>query len=376
MSATGADFVVIGAGIAGASAAAELAAEARVILLEAEAQPGYHTTGRSAAMFAPSYGPGPVRALTRASEGFYNAPPEGFAEHPVLSPRDTLFVAREDQLGALDALETELGAAAGLERLGPEALVRHQPLLRPGYAAAGLIDRSGADIDVAALHQGYLRQLRQRGGTLVTGARVTGLTRQGGCWQVETGKGALEAPVVVNAAGAWADELGALAGAEPIGLEPRRRTAMIVAAPAGLATDPLPLTVCAEESFYLKPDAGRLLISPANEDPEPPGDSQPDELDMAICVDRITRAFALEVRRIESRWAGLRSFVADKVPVAGFSERAEGFFWLAGQGGYGIQTAPALARVAAALALGQPVPADIAAEGLDAAALSPARLGG
>lgn len=367
------DIIVIGAGIAGASVAAELAKEARVLLLEMESQPGYHTTGRSAAIFAPNYGPAPIRALTRASEAFFSSPPEGFAENALLSPRLVLMVARDDQSGVLDALIAEVADESIVERLDADEVKSVQPLLRSGYACGGMLDRGGKDIDVNSLHQGFLRTFSGLDGALANRAAVTSLARSEGLWSVETAAGTFEAATVVNAAGAWADEVGALAGAEIIGLTPKRRTALIVAAPDGVEADSLPLTVDIEEEFYLKPDAGRLLISPADETPSPACDAQPEELDVAICVDRIMTAFDVSVRRIENKWAGLRSFVKDKAPVAGFSAKVDGFFWLAGQGGYGIQTAPALARFAAALILSKSVPQDILDEGLDPASIAPDR---
>ena len=358
------DIVVIGAGIAGASVAAELAASARVLLCEMEDRPGYHTTGRSAAVFAPNYGPPPIQALTRASEPAFLSKDGGT---PLLTPREVLFVASDAQLGALD----EAQAALGLERLDAEAARRQHPLLRADYVAGALRDQGSSDIDVNALHQGYLRQFAARGGTLTTKAEVTGLVRDG-TWRIETKAGTFQAPIVVNAAGAWADTVGQTAGAEPIGLVPKRRAAMLVEAPSGM--DHCPMVVDIDEQFYLKPDAGRLLISPANEDPDMPSDVQPTEMDIALCIDRIQTAFDLPIRRIESRWAGLRSFVADKCPVVGYSERAEGLFWLAGQGGYGIQTAPALSQLAAAMVLGNALPEPILAEGLAPEDLAVGRL--
>ncbi|WP_121063470.1 NAD(P)/FAD-dependent oxidoreductase [Chachezhania antarctica] len=368
------DFIVIGAGMAGASVAAELSRMGTVRMLEMEAQPGYHSTGRSAALYEPNYGPPAIRALTRASGPFFRDPPAGFADVPLVTPRNMMVIARSDQLDALEAQITEAAAHGPVERLNAAEARAEMPLLREGYAAAAMLDRVGADIDVDALLQGFLRAFRARGGTVETKAPVTAMTRQDGVWTVETPKGRFRAPVVINAAGAWADHIGALAGAERIGLQPKRRTALTIAAPEGMEIDAWPMVVDAVEDFYLKPDAGRLLISPANADPVEPQDVQPEELDIAICIDHIERAFDLSVRRIESRWAGLRSFVADGTPVVGLSGKADGFLWLAGQGGYGIQTAPALSRFAAALATGAPTPEDIAAQGLSPDDLSPLRL--
>lgn len=370
------DFIVIGAGIAGASVAAELQREASVLVLEMEPRPGYHTTGRSAAVFAEAYGPPPIRALTRASYDFFMNPPDGFAQSPLLAERGALFVATASQLPALEDMYRELSAEQPVELLDAAAVRALNPLVRDGYAAGGLFDPRSMDIDVNALHQGYLRAFRAAGGTLATNAKVVGLSRADGRWRVDAGGKRYAAPVVINAAGAWAEELGRMAGAIATGLTPKRRTALIVAAPPGFDCARWPLTIDAEEQFYLKPDAGRLLVSPANEDPELPCDAQPDEMDIALCIDRIETAFDIAIRRIEHKWAGLRSFVADKAPACGFDSQAEGFFWLAGQGGYGIQSAPALSRAAAALAVGRPVPADILAQGLDLATISPRRLTG
>ncbi|WP_299391455.1 FAD-binding oxidoreductase [Pelagibius sp.] len=366
------DFLVVGAGIAGASAAYELAAGGSAIVLEREEAPGYHTTGRSAAQFLESYGNDVIRAITRASRAFYDAPPEGFAGHALLSPRPSVYLAREDQLDDLADFQKDAGAdTAALTAAEVAELV---PVVRPGYAAAGLIEESASDIDVHALHQGYLKGLRRRGGQVVTRAEVTAARRTGGLWQVETAQGTFAAPVLVNAAGAWADTLGRLAGAEPIGLQPKRRTAITFDGPEGSDCRAWPLVADIAESFYFKPESGRLLASPGDETPMEPCDVQPEELDIAVTVDRIERATTLKVRRIAHKWAGLRSFVADKSLVIGFDEAVEGLFWLAGQGGYGIQTAPAAARCAAALATGTDLPDDVAKLGLTAEAIAPARL--
>ncbi len=364
-------IVVVGGGIAGASIAAELVGAGQdVLLLERESQPGYHTTGRSAALFTPTYGPPVIRALTRASAAALNAPATESRPHPLLRPRDVLFIAREGQAASLAAMREEMGDA--LSPMPVADAARRLPLLRPGYLAGALLDRAAADIDVDALHRQYLRALTARGEARMK-AEVIGLTRDGQGWRITTPQGEIRAEMIVNAAGAWADTVAAMAGIAQIGLRPKRRTALLVAPPPGVSVDDWPMAVDIDEDFYLRPDAGKLLLSPADETPSPPCDAQPDEMDVAICIDRIQTAFDLPVRRIEHKWAGLRSFVADKAPVAGFAPEASGFFWLAGQGGYGIQTAPALARVAAALALGQPIPGEIADQGVTAAALSPRR---
>ena len=373
------DFLVVGAGIAGASAAYELAAQGRVLVLERESQPGYHSTGRSAALYTQTYGPAPIRALTVASWDFYTNPPAGFAEHDLLTPRGVLIIGRDDEIDRLDA-EYEQGRrlTPSIERYDREQVLARAPFLRPDYVAGGVWEPDARDIDVHALHQGYLRGLKTRGGRVETDAEVRALTRQDGLWVAETSAGSFAAPVVVNAAGAWADELAKLAGVATVGLVPKRRTAITFdpvfedpADKAGLEGWPMVSDVA--ETFYVKPDAGRLLASPADQTPVEPCDVQPEDIDVAITVDRLEQASRFSVRRLAHRWAGLRSFVADKVPVVGFAPDAEGFFWLAGQGGYGIQTAPAMGRVAAGLATGRGLPEDVRALGVTESDLSPAR---
>jgi D-arginine dehydrogenase len=370
-----ADIIVIGAGIAGASAAAELAATASVILLERESQPGYHTTGRSAAIFSQVYGPTQIRALTRASAPFYATPAPGFSANPLLRRRPVALVGRSDQAATVAAEFEQVRGRGDVALISAAQLREIIPLIRDGYAACALMEYDAADIDVHALHHGYLRQFKDRRGRLQTSSDVRGIAHTGQTWQVETTTGTFCAPIIVNAAGAWADEIARLAGTATVGLIPKRRTALIVDAPGGHADDSWPMVVDIDEQFYLKPDAGRLLLSPADETPSPACDAQPEELDIAICIDRIEQAFDIEVRHVVNRWAGLRSFVADGVPVVGYAADAPGFFWLAGQGGYGIQSAPAMARVAAALVNGKAIPADIAQQGVEAAALAPHRAG-
>lgn len=370
-----ADLIVIGAGMAGAAAAAHLAVERRVVLLERESQPGYHSTGRSAALFTETYGNRAIRVLTGAGREFYLAGVEtGFTEHPVLKARGALMFAMPGQESELDAAWDDLSALdPRVRRLDAAEACAMVPVLRPNHVVGAVYEPDAMDIDVHELHQGYLRRLRQRGGRIVTDAEVRALSRAGNVWDVTTSAGQFAAPIVVNAAGAWCDMVAGLAGLPPIGLVPRRRTALTIAPPAGIDTVAWPMTLDIAESFYFKPDAGRLLVSPADETPIEPCDVQPDELDVAIAIDRLMQATTIEVTRVERKWAGLRSFVADKTTVCGFDPLAEGFFWLAGQGGYGIQTAEGMARCAASLIDGGVLPADIAAKGVAAETLSPAR---
>ncbi len=370
-----ADHIVIGAGIAGASIAYWLAPHARVTVLERESQPGYHSTGRSAALFMESYGTPQVRALTLASRALLAEPPAGFTEHPLLSPRGALMVAAPGQEAELETQWRVLQAMTPRAlRLDAVEACSFLPALRRDRIVGGVFEPDAADMDVHAIHQGYLRGLRRAGGRVFTDAPVQSIERRDGVWRVLAGGVVHEAPVLVDAAGAWADEIARLAGARPIGLQPRRRSAFVYTPPPGLDFAGWPMTIGAAEDWYLKPDAGMILGSPANADPVPPHDVQPEELDIALAIDRIQSMTTLEIRRPARTWAGLRSFVADGDLVGGWDTQAEGFFWVAAQGGYGIQTSAAMGEACAALALGRPLPERIAAFGLTADMLGPARL--
>jgi D-arginine dehydrogenase len=367
------DVVVIGAGIAGAAAAAELSTTHRVLVLERESQLGYHSTGRSAAIFSETYGNAVIRALSRASRAFLTAPPSGFSESELTRPRGFLHIARPDQLASLDAFIRTHDVAAATRRLKPLEARALCPILREDYLAAAALESDGADLDVHRLHQGFLRSLKHNGGRLVTDAEVLAIRRSGTVWRVLTAAGEVSAPVLANAAGAWADRIAALAGVTPIGLVPCRRTAILVAPPPGLATGSWPAVIDADEAFYFKPDAGLLLLSPADETPCEPCDAQPDELDVAQAIERVQLACTLEIRSVRRKWAGLRSFVADRAPAIGFDAAAPGFLWLAGHGGYGIQMAPAAARLAASLVRSDALPAELAELGFSADLVSPGR---
>ncbi|SFD66918.1 NAD(P)/FAD-dependent oxidoreductase [Paracidovorax konjaci] len=374
------DFLVIGAGIAGASVAWELAhtpSRPSVLVLERESQPGYHTTGRSAALFMETYGTPQIQALTRASRAFYDQPPAGFADDgPLLSPRGVVYVAGPDQLDLLETAYAEAVARSpNVERVSRERLLEWLPCLRPEAIAAGMSEPGASDIDVHALHQGYLRGMRQRGGQLRPHAEVGAIEREGDGWRVRLASGeSISARTVVNAAGAWADTVAAMAGVPASGLEPRRRTAFTFPVPAGMDAARWPAVIGIDESFYFKPDAGQLLGSPANADPTHPHDVVPEELDVATGIWNIEQMTTFEIRRPSHTWAGLRSFVADGDMVIGWDNHAEGFFWLAGQGGYGIQSAAGAALLARGLLLREPMDAALARQGVEAAALSPARL--
>jgi D-arginine dehydrogenase len=370
-----ADFLIIGGGIAGASVAYWLAPHARVVMLEREAQPGYHSTGRSAALFMESYGTPQVRALTMASRAFLQHPPAGFAEHPLLTPRGAMMVAGPGQSSQLEEHWRVLHAMSpDARRLSSEEACAVVPALRPERLIGAVYEPDAADMDVHAIHQGYLRGMRQAGGKLVCDAEVTAMERVQERWRVHAGDEMYEAPVVLNAAGAWVDVIARLAGVRPLGIEPCRRSAFIFASPENMDIGGWPLVHDADEAWYIKPDSGMLLGSPANADPVEPQDVQPEEMDIALAIHRIEEATTLAIRRPTRTWAGLRSFVADGDLVGGFDDEAPGFFWIAAQGGYGIQTSAAMGETCAALARGLPVPAHPASFGITPEMLGPARL--
>lgn len=367
------DIIVIGAGIAGASVAAHLAETHRVILAEQEDRAGYHSTGRSAALFTEIYGNTVIRALTRASRKFLFAPPPDFTDAPLTRPRGCLFIATEAQVETLRQFAALPDIAPATRSVSVAEARRMCPVLREDYVAAALFEPESTDIEVHALHQGYLRMFRRRNGRLLNNAPVLALEYAAGRWTLRAGPETLEAPIVVNAAGAWADEVATLAGISRLGLVPCRRTAVLVEPPPEMTITDWPFVNDIDELFYFKPEAGQLFLSPADETPSPPGDVQPEEWDIAAAVDRVEAATTLQIRRLKARWAGLRTFAPDRSPVVGFSSEARGFFWLAGQGGYGIQTAPALSRAAAALVRGLPLPEDLTSAGVRAHEMSPSR---
>ena len=368
------DFIIVGSGIAGASAGYELAAHARVLVIERESQPGYHSTGRSAALYVQTHGPEVVRAMARCAKNFFLNPPKGFAEHPLLTPRGMLIIGRTDQTALLDEnFAQSSGHIVGLRRLDANEARALLPLLNEDYVAGAVIDPEVMDMDVHAIHWGFIRGMRARGGRLATGAELQNLERNGKMWTVRTAAGEFAAPVVIDAAGAWSENVGVIAGADAIGLVPKRRTAFIFDPPPRVDIAGWPSVIDVGEQFYFKPDAGKFLGSPADQTPMEACDVQPDDFDVALAVDRIQRAARIHVMHINRKWAGLRSFVADGAPVVGYDARVEGFFWLAGQGGYGIETSPSMGRLSASLALGRGVPADLAGQGVTEAALSPAR---
>ena len=377
------DFVIVGAGMAGTSTAWQLAqsggdAPPSVLVLERESQPGYHTTGRSAALFEEHYGPAQVQALTRASRAFYDSPPAGFADTPILSPRGVLYVGTAEQKPLVDAAYAEAAIhSPSAQRLNAEQLKALAPVLNTEVLVDGFLDDGARDIDVHGLHQGYIRGLRQRGGELWCNAEVQGITRTNGLWHITLPQGrSIQAKTLINAAGAWADVLAAMAGTAPIGIVPKRRSAFTFPAPEGMDATHWPAIISADENWYIKPDAGQLLGSPANADPVAPHDVVPEELDIATGIYHIEEATTLQIRRPSHTWAGLRSFVEDGELVIGWDASptpVAGFFWVAAQGGYGIQSAAGYSLLARNLLLGEAVDSLLVGQKVDARVVSPAR---
>lgn len=366
------DIIVIGGGIAGLSAASALSRHARVTVLEGEEQIGFHSSGRSATMLHFALGDAVVRALTLEGRTFFEDPPPGFTDVPLAHRMPLLIHAREDELVELDDLTAAIAPFADPGPADEAAMLALCPLLRVGEGGAvrGIIDRDGLRLDPHALLQGFARQLRAGGGDLVTGRRVSALRRVGTAWEVATERGdTFAAPVIVNAAGAWADSVAQMAGVRLLGLEPLRRTIITFDPPPGTDLTGWPFAKTVGDDLYFAPESGRLFASPMDEVPSDPCDAQPDELEVALAAHRIEERTTMTVERIHSRWAGLRTFSPDRRPVAGFVPDADGFFWLAGQGGFGLQTSPMMAAAAESRIAGTPWPV----RQVSAAELSPAR---
>jgi D-arginine dehydrogenase len=372
------DFLIIGGGIAGLSAAARLARHGRATVVEAEEALGYHSSGRSVAFSHYGIGNAAVRGLTAYSRSFFETPPEGFCPTPLCGTVPSLYFASEETLPALDALQAEMAAYTDAGRWVDEARLRALcPVLRTGRGGAvrGVLDPTGLKIDADALLQSFAKAVRSGGGKVVTGGRIDRVEWRGGRWHAlcEGGE-SFAAPILVDAAGAWADRIAGLAGVRPLGLQPRRRTIIVVDPPAGVDVRGWPFVHSAAGDFYMLPEAGRLLVSPVDEIEDDPCDAQPEEYDVALAADRLEHYTSLGISRIAHRWAGLRSFVADRTPTAGFAPDAPGFLWLAGQGGYGLQTAPAMAEIVEAIATGSAWPDGLTKLGVTPAQILPERL--
>jgi len=369
------DFLIIGGGIAGASTGYFLSRHGKVAVLERESHAGYHSTGRSAALYTVAYGTPLVRALTAASRTFFDNPPEGFVEHPILTPRGEMTVDFEGNPEELKRqYDSALASVPEMRLLDADEACAIVPVLRREKVHGAMLDPSAADIDTDGLLQGYLRGIRRNGGSVQLDSEALEISRIDGAWEVRCAQQTYRAPVLVNAAGSWSDKIAELAGAAPLGLTPKRRAAFLFSPPEGVDSHAWPVLVSLDESFYFKPDAGMLLGSLANADPVEPHDVQPEELDIAMGIYQIEEHTTLSIRRPSHTWAGLRSFFADGDLVSGYDPATPGLYWVAGQGGYGIQTSAAMGEASAALIRHEALPEHLTRHGLTAEMLSPARL--
>ena len=365
------DYIVIGAGIAGASVAAHLAENASVVILEMEERPGYHTTGRSAAAYEPNYGPKPILAFARASGAFFNAPPTGFADAPLLTKRISLMLEPDSQIEFAAKFRSD---ATSVEEISASEIKKLWLVFRDGYASRGFLDHSTGDLDVDLLHRGYLKLFKARSGKIFLNCPAQKISRQSNHWLVRTSQGEFTAKNIVNAAGAWGDEIAKLSGVNPVGLVPKRRSIGVVPIEGYPDFMSWPFVVDAAETWYCKPQSGKMIVSSADATPVDPHDAYADDMAIAEGIERMMEASTIEVTRLEHSWGGLRTFAPDGSPVIGFDPHTEGFFWLVGQGGYGILSAPALSRTAAAMALRQPLPEDVLEAGLNITDIHPERL--
>ena len=361
------DIVIVGGGIAGASLGAALAGHADVLILEMEQSAGYHATGRSVAFWEETYGGPLIQPLTTASGPMLATPDRDFSDGGFLSPRGTLHIGRAGDMGLRDALLADFAGAVELQPVDPAELV---PGLRPQWRL-GVLEPSCRDIDVAALHQAYLRRFRRLGGQIRLGQRLMRAQSAGAGWRIETHEGTIECGLLVNAAGAWADDVARACGVAPVGITPYRRTVVQLRL-SDMPTGPLPLVMDMQGGFYFKPEGqDRLWLTPHDEVASPPCDAAPEELAVAEAIARFEEAVDWRIAAVERKWAGLRSFAPDRAPVYGFDPAQPGFFWFAGQGGFGIQTAPAAALLGAALLMQGTLPKAIAS--LDVQAYCPER---
>ncbi|MCW9033426.1 MAG: FAD-binding oxidoreductase [Alphaproteobacteria bacterium] len=372
------DFIVVGAGIAGASAAYALLETSprglKVLLLEREDIPGFHSTGRSAALYSETYGHPVISGLTRLSRPFFDQPPMGFSEHPILTPRGVMLAGDSTQAQEVEDLyNTFKDDVEGLKHISGDEALKLNPALKKEAVHSAMFESRAMDMDVNALHQGFLRGFKAKGGEVLNKAEVSSLERRGNIWSVETRAGEFQGGVVINGAGAWVDVVAEMAELSPLGFVPKRRTAFTFKGPESLDLSEAPMVVNVNEDYYFKPDAGVIIGSPADETPVPPCDVQPEELDIAIAVDLLQKATVFEISQILTKWAGLRTFAPDKVPVVGSAPAEDSFIWVAGQGGYGIMTSWGMARATALLALGMEFPGEFSDAGVTVNALSPMR---
>ena len=370
------DIAIIGGGIAGFSLAHFLAPHRKVLVLEREDAFGYHATGRSAAEFAFRFHYPLSGKLAALSYPFLNTPPSGFCQTPLIVPRGMILIASEEKSVRLDAVfEQETRGTDRLTRLTVDEALKRAPILNPEFFTSAFHDPDCWDIEVETLFQAWQRSAKRSGANAHRSAGLNCAQRKDGIWELETSSGKFTATTVVIASGAWADETAAMLGTRPLGLRPFNRTVINVPLPAGIDWKVMPEIQEIDEDFYMKPDAGKLLLSPADENDSAPCDAQPEELGIAWAMHWVTQATILKPDRPSHAWAGLRTFAPDRAPVVGWDQSKEGIFWLAGQGGFGIQTSPAIGRYAADLLLGNPIADDFKRIGIDPAAMNPARFG-
>ena len=369
------DFLIVGAGIAGAGMAYRLAGHGDVLVCDMEQQADYHTTGRSAAFYAETYGGAKVQPLTSSSKDFLHTPPMGFADTQLITDLGVVHVFAEKQKArAVAEFETMVTDLPHIQLLDSAGLAAKLPQLATGQFAGGIYDSECGNLNVAALHQGYMRAARKMGAQFLLGAGFDAAAYESGFWTVQLAGHTVRTRFIVNCAGAWGDQVAEKCGLAPIGLEPLRRTLVTVPNPTELSFDRrLPIVMELDEKFYFKPEGNGYLITPADETLSPPCDSQPELEDVALAVDYFERATGSAVAKVEAKWSGLRTFAPDRVPVIGFDRSSDAFFWSVGQGGFGIQTSPAWSRLAASLILGHAVPDDIKAFGGQQAWYAPTR---
>ncbi len=369
------EVLIIGGGIAGASLGHALAGKRAVTLLEREPHCAYHATGRTVTNFSESIGTYSVRQLTIASRAFLTAPPPDFSPNTLVFPRSMITIGRDEQIDMLaDRLDRARSSLPNVHVIHPAEVERRIPILRPGYVAWAMIDPNVMDVDVPSLLSGYMDGLRQPNCRIVTNAGVIGIQRIGGQWEVETAAaGRFRCDILVNAAGAWADEVAVMARLSPLGLLARSRTVIRIDPPVEAGFGSWPMIDDASYAFYFKPHDGGLAISPSNVLPSPPIDARPEEFAVSAAITHFQRATTMTVDCVRHAWAGLSTCASDYTPVIGADETADGFVWLAAQWGCGIKAAPAIAQIAAAAVLGLPFPPHLAALGLTAAALAPQR---
>lgn len=370
------DVAIIGGGIAGLSLAYFLSPHRSLAVLERETALGYHSTGRSAAEFVLRYNAPEICQLAAIAKDFFDSPPDGFSDIPLLKQRGGVMIANAEKAGRLEKVfRAELAFTPELEPLDEDEALARLPILKPGYAAAAFYDPNFWDIEVESLLQGYVKGARRNGAEIRERHAVLSASHDGQAWTIGTSSGPVRAKTVVNAAGGWVDSTAELFGVRPLGIIPHRRTAITVDLPEGIDISDMPEINEVDEDFYMKPDAGRLFASPADATPCEPGDVQPEELDIAWAAHYVEEATTIPVRRVAKSWAGMRSFSPDKLPVIGFAQDRPGFFWLAGQGGYGILTSPALGSLAASVLGNAALPEGFKAKALDPYLFSPLRYG-